>query len=272
MSNKKSATTKFKIYKIKNEYSIDGIFYDIESELTNKQITYDIINKNDYKGLIFSTISQPQWINCIHELVDKNLKNKYQENNNLSYVLFKKSSNNNIYAISGGQGYHYLKGYYEKNYGLNLIPKLINNTDNVVRTIIEKRLYTNQIYDHRINRNTTNLNYEYDFTNLYKELELILTKEILSELNFIDNEYFKDLEYITISNKDYVFIEKKFTWNNLEYILNWIDSINERPLNFELNSFIAISGTENYKPSEMIDILISHILKEDQGNYDLILK
>jgi len=80
----------------------------------------------------------------------------------MSYVLLKESSNHMIYAISGGQGYHHLKGYYEKNYGLNLIPKLINNTDEVVRNIIENRLYDNQIYNHRVNRRATSLNVESD--------------------------------------------------------------------------------------------------------------
>ena len=45
---KKKPTNKFKIYKIKEEYSIDGTLDDIKAELKNKKISYDTINKNVY--------------------------------------------------------------------------------------------------------------------------------------------------------------------------------------------------------------------------------
>lgn len=266
--SKKKPTNKFKIYKIKEEYTIDGIIDDIKTELGNKE--YGTINKNGYKGIIYINESDPSWIKCIHELLSQSLKKKYQKNNNMSYVLLKESSNKTIYAISGGRGYHHLKGYYEKNYGLNLIPKLINNTDDVVRNIIENRLYDNQIYNHRVTRRATSLNVESDFTNFYKELGLILDVEILTELGLIDNEHFSDdLEYIRFTNKDFVFVEKSLTFENLEYVFDWLDSVNEIRPNFSLNSFIEVSGAENHKPSELLGLLISSILDENSSNYDL---
>lgn len=268
--SKKKPTNKFKIYKIKEEYIIEGIIDDIKTKLEENEINYDTINKDGYKGIIYSNESDPSWIKCIHELMTESLKKKYQKNNNMSYVLLKESSNKTVYAISGGQGYHHLKGYYEKNYGLNLIPKLINNTDSVVRNIIENRLYDNQIYNHRVNRRATSLNVESDFTNLYKELGLVLDVEILTELGLIDNEHFNDdLEHIRFTNKDFVFVEKSLTFKNLEYVFDWLDSVNENRPNFELNSFIEVSGAENHKPSELLELLISSILDENTNNYDL---
>lgn len=265
----KDAKAKFKIYKIKENYSIDGIIEDTELILSEKGISYDVINKNNFQGIIFNNKSNPPWVKCIWELMSKNLREKYQENINMSYVLLKESSNHNIYAISGGQGYHILKEYYIKNYGLNLVPKLINNTDFVVRDIIEKRLYGNQIYDHRVNRNNTTLKYEFDFTNIYKELGLIFDKEILMKLNLIDDKHFEGLDYIKFTNKDYIFVEKSLTLESFEYVLDWLDFIDEKPPNFELNSFIPISSAENYKPSEMIEFLISFILDKDYTDYDI---
>ena len=268
--SKKKPTNKFKIYKIKEEYSIEGTFDDIKTKLEENEINYDKINKNGYKGIIYSNESDPSWIKCIHELMTESLKKKYQKNNNMSYVLLKESSNKTVYAISGGQGYHHLKGYYEKNYGLNLIPKLINNTDSVVRNIIENRLYDNQIYNHRVNRRATSLNVESDFTNLYKELGLVLDAKILTELGLIDNEHFNDdLEHIRFINKDFVFVEKSLTFENLEYVFDWLDSVNENRPNFELNSFIEVSGAENHKPSELLELLISSILDDTNSNYDI---
>ena len=265
----KKPTNKFKIYKIKDEYNINGIIDDIKTKLKDK-INYDTIHRNGYTGIIYNNESEPSWIKSIHELLNETLKKKYQKNNNMSYILLKKSSNNTIYAISGGQGYHHLKGYYEKNYGLNLIPKLISNNDNVVRNIIENKLYDNQIYNHRVNRRATNLNVEFDFTNIYKELGLVLDTEILTKLGLIDNEHFKDdLEYIRFTNKDFIFVEKSLTFENLEYVFDWLDSVNANPPNFELNSFIKVSSAENYKPSELVDILISYIMDENNENYEI---
>ena len=266
MPKNKSATAKFKIYKIKYEYSINGILDDIKGILNEKLIPFDEINNKGYSGIIYSNNSKPSWLNCIHELVSKNIKEKYQENKNLSYVLFKKSSNNFIYGISGGRGYLHIKEYCEKNYGLNLIPKLINNTDDVVRTIVENRLYDNQIYNHRINRRATNLNLEFNFTNLYKELGLILDNKMLIDLHLIDDNHFSDLEYIRISNKDYVYIEKSLTIKNLDYILDWLDSINERPVNFELNSFIPLSNSENRTSNDLLELLLNNILNEESDD------
>lgn len=260
MPKNKSATAKFKIYKIKDEYSINGMLDDIKGILNEKLITFDEIDNKGYLGIIYSHDSKPYWLNCIHDLVSNNIKEKYSGNNNLSYVLFKKSSNDFIYGISGGQGYLHIKEYCEKNYGLNLIPKLINNTDDVVRNIVENRLYDNQIYNHRINRRATNLNLEFNFSNLYKELGLILDKKILIDLHLVDDNHFSDLEYIRISNKDYVFIEKSLTFKNLDYILDWLDSINERQANFELNSFIPLSNSENRTSNDMLNLLLNNIL------------
>lgn len=269
MPKEKSKTAKFKIYKIQEKYSINGMLEEIKDTLAEKSISHNNINKKGYVGLIYSNESTPSWINCIHELVSSNIKEKYQTNKNLSYVLFKESSNKTIYGISGGQGYLHLKDYCEKDYGLNLIPKIINNTDDVIRNIVENKLYDNQIYDHRVNRRATNLNLEFEFTNFYKELGLILDKKILKELDLIDDTHFKDLEYVRITNKDYIYIEKSLNLKNLDYIFDWLDSIYQRPLNFELNSFIPISGSENYTPSQILDLLISLIINESKDNYDL---
>jgi len=60
---KKKPTNKFKIYKIKEEYSIDGTLDDIKAELENKKISYDTINKMATKELYTAMKAIPPGLN-----------------------------------------------------------------------------------------------------------------------------------------------------------------------------------------------------------------
>lgn len=52
----------------------------------------------------------------------------------------------NMYAITGGRGYLIISECIEKNFGLNLVPRLIKTEDKVIRKVVEDRLMGNRIY------------------------------------------------------------------------------------------------------------------------------
>lgn len=57
MAKEKSNKTKFRIYKIKNDYLINGMLEDIKGVLSDNDIIYDEINKTGFSSLIYNSKS-----------------------------------------------------------------------------------------------------------------------------------------------------------------------------------------------------------------------
>ena len=116
------------------------------------------------KDLYFQALVPPPWFNCISEL-NNTEKNINFDNVSSSYILLKQT-NNSIYAITGGYGHNYIKEDIEKGFGLNLIPKLVESQDSIVKRVVEDRLTGNRISDSRINRYSTTLDNESNFASM----------------------------------------------------------------------------------------------------------
>lgn len=258
--------TKFKIYKIKSEYkSVEKLLKKIKNSLNKKDIKSELINKEKFKGFIFENESKPNWYDCISDLRgEKN--NKIFVNLFASYILVYKTNKGNIYAISGGQGYTFLRDYIELNFGLNLVPKLIKNNDLVVKRVVEERLSGNTISDTRINRHNTSLNFESDFLNIYKELIIDVSPEILSELLNLNEEQLDNLDSTKIINKNYLSIEKTFSIQEIPDIFNKLDEIQEKDVYFPLNPFKSLQKT-NYSQTEVNKLMYDLIKKNKTDDY-----
>lgn len=252
---------KFKIYKIKdNIKSINDLLKTIKSNLDKKNIIPEKIDKDKFQGYIFSNENKPDWYDCISELRGENSKEFV--NLHVSYILFYKTNKKNIYAISGGQGYHILSNFIEVNFGLNLIPKLIQNNDSVVNGVVETRLSGNQISDNRINRQNTTLAFESDFLNIYKELTIYVDNKVLSEILSIDDD--EEISSSTkIINKNFLGLEKSISIDEIPEILNNLDKLQEKENNFPLNPFKSLKKT-SYSSKDVYNLMIKLI--KDKNN------
>jgi len=123
--------TKFHIYKVENGHEIEELVGFIEEKFEDEDIQFNDINQNNFRGFLFFNVSTPVWSEVISDLIGE----QHQENiwnRHSSYILFK-SSGENIYVIVGGNGYRYIQDIIEKDFGLNLVPKLVHGGDNVIK-------------------------------------------------------------------------------------------------------------------------------------------
>lgn len=248
--------TKFHIYKVENGHEIEGLVESVREKLEN--VPYYEINQNDFRGFLFFNESAPEWSNVIAELVDNNIANNIL-NRQSSYILFK-SSVDIVYVIAGGNGFRYIQDIVEKDFGLNLVPKLVNDGDNVIKKVVDNPFTGNRMQIQRTNRKPTNMISESDLSNVYRELKISADENILTDLGMID------IDSASIINKDFISIEKTLELDDLVIILDHLNDIHQRQPHFPLNPFKSIKKT-SYKSADLKKIFISYIKNK---KFDLI--
>lgn len=124
------------------------VITEIKHKLEKRDAEYADIDTEGVKGIVYKTIHHPEWEELIHKLAIQSIgrvgkKPLFEmENVNVSYILFY-CSKENMYSMTAGYGNHLIKEYIEKNWGLYLIPKLLNDEAGVIREVKENNIYGN---------------------------------------------------------------------------------------------------------------------------------
>ena len=213
--------------------------------------------------LYFSSNKRPNENNGNQQDINFNFTNF-----NVSYILIKSVLSrgiNNIYAVTGGRGYNIIQTYIEKDFELNLIPKLIGNDEDVVKKVRENRLRGNRLNITRTNRNNTNINFESDYFNIYKELELIVGENILNILGFPFENDNNESNKTRIINKDSICILKSISIDALSELINNINNLQFEHENFVLNQYKKISSVNDV--DRIYELFSEVILNNNYDNY-----
>lgn len=170
-------------------HSIEIILHEKKNCINSKRIVFE-----NYCGIAFKTLHVPDWKNVIQQTLlknehenesefedDKAQRNDFLQNSNVSYILFY-ICRGSIYAMTGGYGSFYINRFTEKNYGLYLLPKILNKEHSVVKNVIENNLTGNLISTHRNNRANTSFSFEQDLSSIYKQLNIEIDRDIAEAL------------------------------------------------------------------------------------------
>lgn len=264
------------------------------------------IDKYNFKGFLFCHKTKPDWVNLIIDLLPEDFnKNESEENTNenetneennnetfeltnynISFILIKTllvedkdekaktitPLKRNMYAITGGQGYHIISEFIEKNFGLNIVPRLIKTEDNVIKKVVEDRLMGNRIYTSRRNRSNTNLDFETDFSNVYRELEFSADEDILLKLGVIDSN--KNKVNKNVISKDSFKVSTSLNIGGLNTLIERLDEIGREDAKFPLNYF-TLANKKGFKDSDIKNLFCSLIYTslteddaEDEENFN----
>lgn len=221
------------------------------------------------------------------ETKDENNKSFELTNSNISFILIKTllvvdkdkkveekitPIKMNMYAMTGGLGYTIISEFIEKNFGLNLVPRLIKTEDNVIRKVVEDRLMGNRIYTSRRNRSNTNLDFETDFSNVYRELEFSADEDILLKLGVIDSN--KNKVNKNVVSKDSFKVSTSLNIGELNTLIERLDEIAREDAKFPLNYFTP-ANKNGFKDSDIKNLFCSLIYKslteddaEDEENFN----
>ena len=195
----------------------------------------------------------------------EDIDNKKIINESTSYILFT-IVDNKIYAMTGGRGANYISKFIEKNYGLYLIPKIVDKNNPIIRKVVENNITGNNLSTERITKNVTSVSMEDSLGSIYRELNIQVSKEIAKKLGVSGIE---DNKQISISSGDSVVIRKSISLEELKVILKTLSKLEEKEDNFILNYFVPIRK-KGIKLSYLKDIMIRSILNNELDKFQLV--
>lgn len=294
MSSATIPETQFSIYKIDTQKVIETFFSD-KKEFSTDDMLEALINsvekilrgkgdccvgfsRLEYKafcGVIFKTVHEPEWKTMLSLMISNNefkkvkpLHNDFLNNTNISYVLFY-IHNECIYVMTGGYGSFYVSKFVERNYGLYLLPKILNKDNAVLKHITENNLTGIRTSTHRTNRTNTSFTAEQDLSSIYKELFVEIDRSIAAAIGieFVKEESPK--KKINLINKDSLVIRRSMSLSNLASVISKLNKLEAQPDNFALN-YLVLAKKKGIKKTDLFDQLIEEFANKQYACFILV--
>ncbi len=229
-----------------------------------------ISDYDEFTLMLIKSKRNPIWKNMVEYMINngkiiEDIDNKKIINESTSYILFT-IVDNKIYAMTGGRGANYISKFIEKNYGLYLIPKIVDKNNPIIRKVVENNITGNNLSTERITKNVTSVSMEDSLGSIYRELNIQVSKEIAKKLGVSGIE---DNKQISISSGDSVVIRKSISLEELKVILKTLSKLEEKEDNFILNYFVPIRK-KGIKLSYLKDIMIRSILNNELDKFQLV--
>ena len=288
------AETQFSIYKIDFD-AIDLTFNISEPKDTPQYIqnsikclinsVCSIINKKahsqiqqikfgGFEGVFFKTVHEPVWKSVAVQIIQKNeLKNfscpsDFLINANVSYILFY-SIGAKLYACTGGYGSNYIGKFVVKNYGLYLLPKMIDRNHPVIKGMIQNNLVGNQASTNKVNRKTTAISVEQDMSSIFRQINVETERSIVEDMGieFEDNE--STQKKIGLVNKDSFIIRRSISLDELTTLLSNLSEIEEKEDSFVLN-YMVLARKKGISNSDLLEKMISDFSEGDISRFVLV--
>lgn len=280
---KKKYETQFSIYKVDYERAVK--YFDTEydfkitsyTELENqilKAIKEEVLQKNKneivsfsnngFNGLVFKTYHYPSWYGMIDNLLAEYID---LSNTHISYVL-SYLEDDNIFLLTGGLGSNYISEYTQRNYGLYLLPKIMQENSAAIKSVLENRMSGNKLSSKHSNRNVTTISTENDMSSIFRELSLEFDKEMI-ELLGIEIDENKKAKNLNLVAKDSFVIRKSITIEELIIVLNKLIGIEKKEDNFSLGYFVD-AKKYGYSYKDINERFIQYLMTGNTDNFILV--
>lgn len=280
-----NSETQYSIYKINFE-TVETAFSNIPHGSNNTEYAENIITElinsitktikdkkksllyaisyQGLKGVIFKTTHYPSWGNVAKQIINNNelqpqkIDENFLTNTNVSYVYFY-LCDDKVFAVTGGYGSNYISKFAEKNFGLYLLPKIINKDNSVIKSILQNNLLGNQTASQRTNKNSTSIQSEQDMSSIFRQLSIEATRDIAENLGITFNEEESQNKKINIVNKDSIVIHRSISIAELKQVINRICDVEKMTDNFALN-YLVLARKKGLKNNELYEELIQTLV------------
>lgn len=228
-----------------------------------------------FYGILFKTVHDPSWGGIAREMISGNQYEKEQpkvskdflKNTNISYVLLY-IYEGNVYALTGGYGSNYISKFIEKNFGLYLIPKIVEKNNPVVKTIIQNNLLGNQTATQKTNKQSTSISIEQDMSGIFRQLNIEVDRDVVENLGIEFDEEESETKKIGIMNKDSLVIRRSISLSELQTLIHNIYDLERTPDNFALN-YLVLASKKRIKNAELYDKLIEILVAKEFDRFIL---
>lgn len=289
-----NSETQYSIYKINFE-TVETAFSNIPHGSNNTEYAENIITElinsitktikdkkksllyaisyQGLKGVIFKTTHYPSWGNVAKQIINNNelqpqkIDEDFLTNTNVSYVYFY-LCDDKVFAVTGGYGSNYISKFAEKNFGLYLLPKIINKDNSVIKSILQNNLLGNQTASQRTNKNSTSIQSEQDMSSIFRQLSIEATRDIAENLGITFNEEESQNKKINIVNKDSIVIHRSISIAELKQVINRICDVEKMTDNFALN-YLVLARKKGLKNNELYEELIQTLV-DGKFNYFML--
>lgn len=248
------------------------------TSIVNKKKSAEVqkIKYKNFQGLIFKTVHDPAWkgvakqlwsYNEVHNSI-KEYPSSFITNSNVSYILLYLSGDY-LYAMTGGYGSNYISKFIDKNFGLNLLPKVIKRDNPVLRQVIENNLTGNQASVQRANRQKTNFIVEQEMSSIFRQLNIEVDREVASLFGIKFNEDESTSKRLNIVNKDSLVIRRSLSLTELEVVLKKLNLLSKKKDNFVLN-YLVLATKKNIRNAELLEILKRQVVENNLRDFVLV--
>lgn len=280
-----NSETQYSIYKINFE-TVETAFSNISHGSNNTEYAENIITElinsitktikdkkkslicaisyQGLKGVIFKTTHYPSWGDVANQIISNNetqpqiIDENFLTNTNVSYVYFY-LCDDKVFAVTGGYGSNYISKFAEKNFGLYLLPKIINKDNSVIKSILQNNLLGNQTASQRTNKNSTSIQSEQDMSSIFRQLSIEATRDIAENIGITFNEEESQNKKINIVNKDSIVIHRSISIAELKQVINRICDVEKMTDNFALN-YLVLARKKGLKNNELYEELIQTLV------------
>lgn len=238
---------------------MEFIIYSVQKKLQQRNARIIKIDSGAFIGLLFITQHQPAWKNVLMQVLLENSENSLGQreisrillNVNASYILLYQDDDY-IYAMTGGYGSQYIKSYIDRNFGLNLLPKVLNEDYPALRQVLQNHLSGNQVSTNSAHRYATNFHRERNLNSIFRQFSVEIDNSIAREFGIPHGAG----TYINLENKDSFVIKKSLTLQQLIIVLQKFSVLSRQEDKFALN-YLVEAKKKNLKSQELLERLES---------------
>lgn len=212
---------------------------------------------------------EPKWTGFLRPILNENVDLLTGTNKDVSFVAFI-YDDNNLFAVSGGQGNFIVQDYINPHFGIEIITRIISENAKVIRSLNERGLTGAVLASTKYFRFDYKLADDDEFGKLYKQIRAELDTEMSEKLGFSADEIRKHVGCIAKSTFK---INKSMDITSLIRVLKNISSLLEQEPNFILNKvkIIARRGEINKALIEQLENRLYDIMVDNWYNRNPVM-
>lgn len=155
-----------------------------------------------------------------------------------SFVFFIECQNN-IFAITGGRGYLALADYKDYNFGLELLSKILEPNESVIKETSDRFLSGNRASGQNQFLGLVTLNSESGISNFFQKIDVFFTKEKVEELFGIEiDEGRKEYKFVA---RDSIRLGKSLTISEMDTFINQVCNLLSSERASIINNFYEVN-------------------------------
>jgi len=254
-----------------NEYTMyaindvfDSFLHYIDMTISSKTEKVIYNRSGDVHCFVYNYGNQVDWKDLVEEIIGKKTQDELFFFTKYPSFILIINLDENIYCITGGLANHLISDFKDKVFGVNLICKIVEPTDEIIRYIADKRVY-GRINSSRItNRTASNFYSERNYESIFSEFGTIIKNQIQERLGISiqkDNDGNEVEKGVLVNFGSTIRIGKPST---IQEILDITRKINELmddsiPFKFVINFLVPVDRI-GIKQSDVFDEFYKNII------------